>query len=410
MVSDGGPPIVFLTPVLPAAQGNGLAMRAGLFLEGLARRHTVAVVVIPVFGAASTDGGFIGARAGSWVTLELMDPAQAATWPSVLLSTAEGRHRAQEIYPLPAVCRQLSTEGQAQLRALIDGVRLVHVMRSYLAPCLDYLLDDEARPPVTLDLDELDSGVQRQLGSREQAERFARLERYYLPRVDHIYTASSEDARKLEEDYAIDHVSTVPNAVRPPAPGAPVQERYDLLFVGNLSYEPNVDAALWLCEEIRPLLGAVTIAIVGSHPGPKLRALGALPGVSVVGDVPEITPWYRASRVAVAPLRIGGGTRIKILEALVHGRPVVATPLAGAGLAVGEDHGVLLAETAQEFATACRRLLLDRSAAAEVAAAGRGQVTLVEDVAEEIDRLTRSAAQARPSAETTSGARHPDRG
>jgi glycosyltransferase involved in cell wall biosynthesis len=386
-VTDG-PPITFVTPVLPAAHGNGLAMRAGLFLEGLSRSHTVAVAVIPLYGTATSGDGLVASLASSCVTIELIAPAQAGTWPSVLLGTAEGRRRAQEIYPLPAICCQASQDGRAQLRALVERSRLVHIMRSYLAPCLDFVFDDDTRPPVTLDVDELDSAVQRQLGSGEQAERFERLERYYLPRVDRVYTASSEDAPVVRQTYGVDRVSVVANAVRAPAATTPVQQRYDLLFVGNLSYEPNIDAAVWLCEQIRPLLGAVTIAIVGSRPAPEVLALAGLPGVSVAGDVPEVTPWYRKARVAVAPLRIGGGTRIKIIEALAHGRPVVATPLGASGLAVGEEHGVIAAATAAEFATACKRLLRDSSAAGAIAAAGGSQVALVEDVADQIDRLT----------------------
>jgi glycosyltransferase involved in cell wall biosynthesis len=395
MVTDGPPAIVFLTPVRPASHGNGLAMRAGLFLEGMCRRHVVSVVVIPVFGTAASDDDFVSGLANSCVTLDLEGPADGRSWPTVLLGSPGGRHRANEIYPLPAICRRPSVEGREGLRGLTEVASLVHVMRSYLAPCLDFMFDDENRPPVTLDLDELDSGVQRQLGQRQEAERFERLERYYTPRVDHVYTASGEDARIVRDDYGARRVTAVPNAVRAPAAIEPVKQEYDLLFVGNLSYEPNIDAARWLCEEIRPLLGAVEIAIVGSHPGPDVLALAELPGVTVAGDVAEVTSWYVKSRITVAPLRIGGGTRTKIVEALAHGRPVVATRVGAAGLDVGERNGVLAAGTANEFAAACRRLLNDASAAARVAVAGRDQVMTLEQVAEEIDLLTRLAVEGR---------------
>lgn len=400
MRTDDRPTVAFLTPVAPASRGNGLAMRAGLFLEGLSRGYEVTVVVLPVFGTAPGEGDLVKELAAGCVTLDLAGPADARTWPSVLLGTPEGRRRAHEVYPLPAVCRQPSRAGTADLRRLTQGVSLVHIMRSYLAPCVDFLFDDESRPRLTLDLDELDSGVRRQLGHSEEAERFERLERYYLPRVDHVYVASDAEARMIGRSCDASRVSTVPNAVRAPAPSQPAEKQHDLLFVGNLSYEPNIDAARWLCEEIRPLLGAVTIAIVGSRPGSAVRALADLPGVTVAGDVLEVTPWYVRSRVAVAPLRIGGGTRTKVVEALAHGLPVVATPMRAAGIADGDSHGVLTAATAKDFATGCRRLLDDGAAAAGIAAAGRMHEMTAKQVAERIDLLTRSAVDDRSAAAT----------
>jgi glycosyltransferase involved in cell wall biosynthesis len=376
--------------VLPVSQGNGLAMRAGLFLEGMSLRNDVTVAVVPVFGTPPREGDFITETASSRVTLELADPVDARTWAS-LLGTPAGRRRARELHPLPALGAMLSAGGRDQLRGLTRGASLVHVMRSYVAPCVDFVLDDDARPSMTLDLDELDSVVQRQLGRDQEAERFERLERYYTPRFDDVYLASDEDVRTVRRLYGIERVSTVANAVRAPAASERSEPVYDLLFVGNLSYQPNIDAARWLCEHVRPLLGEVTIAIVGSHPGPEVRALTELAGVTVTGDVPEVTSWYGRSRVAVAPLRIGGGTRIKIVEALAHERPVVSTPIGATGLAVGERNGILIGETAAEFAAACRALLDDTPAAVRIAAAGRRQVTMADRVVEAIDELTRSA-------------------
>lgn len=366
-------------------------MRAGVFLEGMSRRHAVTVVVVPVFGTPPLDRSFVSALAESCVTLELTDPVRERDWPTVLLSTPGGRQRARELYPLPGICQLPSIDARAQLRGLINGACLVHVTRTYLAPCLDFLFDDGRRRPITLDLDELDSNVQRQLGYEEETERFERLERYYIPRADHVYTASDMEARIVRESCGANRVTTVANAVSPPLLSESVEPEYDLLFVGSLSYPPNVEAARWLCGEIRALLGGSTIAIVGSRPGAEVRALAKLPGVTVAADVPDVAPWYARSRVAVAPLRSGGGTRIKIIEALAHGRPVVATPQGATGLATGEQNGVLVGGCAADFAAACRRLLLDASAAARIAAAGGRQLSTTEQIAVEIDALTRAA-------------------
>ncbi len=143
------------------------------------------------------------------------------------------------------------------------------------------------------------------------------------------------------------------------------------IFVGNLSYGPNVDGARWLCEEVLPLLDRPTVALVGSGPGPDVLELAADPRVTVAADVPDIAPWYRSASVAVVPIRAGGGTRIKVLEAFAHRRPVVATTAGAHGLELaGSDGPIVTADTAGAFAAACRRLLDQPALAASLAERG----------------------------------------
>lgn len=388
-----GLPVVFYAPVMPADGGNGLAMRAGLFLEAMARRHEVHVAVLDPASGVAAPNDFTEVLASSCVTIEPLGPADAKAWAGMLLSTAQGRRRATEIYPLPMTSRIPSPTGLAQLRDLTAGAALVHVMRSYLLPGLDFLLDADKRPPITLDLDELDSALQRQLGAEEESARFERLERYYLPLADCVYAATDEEAEAILHAYQLDGVSVVPNAVRLPPACERGDEEFDLLFVGNLSYEPNVAGVTWLCEEILPLLDGATLAIVGSGPDRRVQSFVEDPGVSVFGDVPEITSWYRRSRVAVVPLRIGGGSATKTLEALAHGRPVVSTPLGARGIDAGA--GVLIARSAEEFAAACARLLQDPTAAVRLGSEGRRNVRAVGEVIDQIDLLTRSAVTGR---------------
>jgi glycosyltransferase involved in cell wall biosynthesis len=106
-----------------------------------------------------------------------------------------------------------------------------------------------------------------------------------------------------------------------------------------------------------------TAALVGSRPGPEVLELEADPRVTVAADVPDVTPWYRAASVAVAPIRAGGGTRIKILEAFAHRLPVVSTVAGAHGLELGSDGPVVTADGPDDFAAACQRLL-DRPALA----------------------------------------------
>jgi glycosyltransferase involved in cell wall biosynthesis len=262
-------------------------------------------------------------------------------------------------------------------------------MRLYLAPFLDALLDSRRRPAVVLDLDELDSAVLRSLGQDDEALRFERLEGHYLPRFDHVITSSASDARILASD-RVRAASTVSNAVRPPEHSARPAAPHDLVFVGNLSYPPNVDAAVWLCREVVPRMDGVRVALVGSRPSQAVRALEG-DGVTVAADVPDVAPWYAGARVAVAPLHAGGGTCTKVLEAFAHRRPVVATARGAQGLGLDPPQGpVVIADSPAEFAAACRRLLDDPREAARLAGRGEAMVresATVDHVAACIERL-----------------------
>lgn len=144
----------------------------------------------------------------------------------------------------------------------------------------------------------------------------------------------------------------------------------DLLFVGALGYSPNADAVRYFANEVLPLIQArepaARLIVVGKHAGPDLKALAASGRLELHESVPDVTPYYRRAALAIVPLRAGGGTRLKILEAMALGRPVVSTPVGCEGLAVEDGRELLIAaDGPAAFADATVRLL------AEPALAGR---------------------------------------
>lgn len=151
-----------------------------------------------------------------------------------------------------------------------------------------------------------------------------------------------------------------------------------MLFVGSMDYAPNVDGARLLLEEIVPRLTHPNahVALVGALPPPELRAAAAaarLP-VQVTGRVEEIAPWFRLSRLLAVPLRIGGGTRFKIIEAMAHGLPVVTSTLGCAGLDVEHERDVLIADDPAQFAACVDRLLADDDLVRDLARRARQTV------------------------------------
>lgn len=147
-----------------------------------------------------------------------------------------------------------------------------------------------------------------------------------------------------------------------------------VIFCGAMDYSPNIDALRWYFEEIhdavRARLPDLRILIVGKNPVPEVKAHGKNPGVTVTGSVPDVRPWYRRAWLQMVPLRIGGGTRLKIVESLAVGTPVVSTTIGAQGLELKDGVEILLGDTPAAFADAVARGLTDKALRDRVEAAG----------------------------------------
>jgi polysaccharide biosynthesis protein PslH len=210
---------------------------------------------------------------------------------------------------------------------------------------------------------------------RAEAAALRRMERRTLGSFDHVVVVSEKERARL--DPGLSSVLICPNgrepsAVLPPAADATVA------FVATMGWAPNVDAAVWLGREIWPLVLAkvpgAKLLLVGKDPAPAVRALAG-DSVQVTGTVPDVTPYLAQSRVVVAPLRAGGGTRLKIMEALDTGRPVVSTSIGCEGNEDLVGRGVVLADTAVGLADAIADLLDDPARAGALGLAGHHAVT-----------------------------------
>jgi len=145
-----------------------------------------------------------------------------------------------------------------------------------------------------------------------------------------------------------------------------------------MDYGPNVEAVLRFAREMLPRIRAArpgtVLEIVGGDPTPEVRALAASPGVTVTGRVERVQPYLERASALVVPLAIGGGTRLKIVEALALATPVVSTTIGAQGLGLEPDEHLLLADGAEEFASACLRLLGDSGLGARLGSRGRAHV------------------------------------
>lgn len=207
-----------------------------------------------------------------------------------------------------------------------------------------------------------------------------RFERRAMAAVDAAVCCSDEDATQLRRLNPNTAVAVVPNGVdtdcfqpRPEAAGTPT-----LLYVGTLDYPPNLDALDYYFEAIHArlvrLVPGLKVRIVGRSPTPGVLARGATPGVSVAGSVPDIRPHLAEATAVMVPLRVGGGTRIKILECLAAGRAAVSTSIGAEGLGLRHGEHLLIADDPESFARETAALLRDPDLRARLAAAGRAEV------------------------------------
>jgi len=214
-----------------------------------------------------------------------------------------------------------------------------------------------------------------------QARKMFAYERQVCRAVSHVIAVSDADSELMRSMFGVES-DAVPTGVdiqyfTPPAdtPDAPAA---DLVFLGSMDWLPNIDGVKWFTAEILPLIRGrrpeCTVAIVGRKPGPDIVSLAG-GGIQVTGTVPDVRPYLWGACVSIVPLRIGGGTRLKIYESMAAGTPVVSTTVGAEGLDVQSPANILIADTPQAFADACLRLLEDTRERRRMAAAAHELVS-----------------------------------
>lgn len=204
-------------------------------------------------------------------------------------------------------------------------------------------------------------------------------ERYYWKKADKLITMSEDDKQFIEKELGVKtNTSVVANgvdlayfsAVKKNLPKDPT-----VLFVGTFKWLPNKEAVEEIVTKIWPLvlqkLPSAKLRVVGFSPTPRIQSFAKDPSIEVLGAIKDIRTAFATSHVLLAPIRSGKGTRYKVLEAMITGTPVVATPLAAEGLDLKDGQNVLLATTAQELSEKVVRLLKDEKLQLKLAKAGQ---------------------------------------
>jgi glycosyltransferase involved in cell wall biosynthesis len=193
-------------------------------------------------------------------------------------------------------------------------------------------------------------------------------------KFDFVIAVSKEDADTMRKEYGVENVSDVPTGVDTEffRPGLAVEkDSFNLIFTGSMDWLPNEDAIRWFTEEVLPLvrreIPQVSLTVVGRNPFPSLIELSRKDSsIVVTGRVPDVRPFMEKASVYIVPIRIGGGTRLKIYEAMAMELPTVSTKIGAEGLPVRDGEEILLRDTPHEFAEAVVKLLKDKSLAEKI--------------------------------------------
>jgi polysaccharide biosynthesis protein PslH len=393
--------ILILTPQLPYPPHQGTTIRNYNLIAGLAQRHTLDLLTFASMeGAAALAASPLPSLCRQIITEPL--PARTLT----------ARARDMFTTPLPDMALRLASPalhaGMARLLAeneydvvQIEGIEMARYALAQLEPA--YLMSEgdktRRRPRLVFDDHNAEYVLQQRAFvtdvrrprrwpgaaySLVQWQKLRAYERRICRAAGRVVAVSEADRASLRRLMPDLEVAVVPNGVDldfyRPGVTSPIEGlgADALVFTGKMDYRPNVDAVLWFVEAVLPLIQQAApqahFYVVGQQPHARLAALAGHPGVTITGGVPDVRPYIAAAGAYVIPLRIGGGTRLKVLEAMAMGQAIVSTRLGCDGFPFADGGEARLADTPADFAAATLSVLRDREQAARLGRAARDYV------------------------------------
>ena len=372
--------ILFLSPTVPFPLTDGGRIRVFNLLKQIAEQSDVTLLALET---QTTDAEGVAVLQQLGVTVHLVP--NAPTLPRVSFGTlVKAFLKRQPItvtrYDVPAY--------RQKFRELIANQTfdLVHYEMFHIAQ-----FHRETDLPGVLSQQNVDSAIWRRLCSETvnpfykfaywtQQLAFQRYERVLSPKFDAVTCTSDIDAAVFQQYCAKDAIEIIPNGVDIThyQPDFAAEAPAHLIYIGSMDWYPNEDAVAFFADEVLPRIQEtvpdVAFSIVGGNPSARVQKLAERERVVVTGRVPEIKPYFAEATVFVVPLRIGSGTRLKILEALAMGKAIVSTTVGAEGLDLRDGEEILIADEPTAFADAVIRLLTDSELRRRVGETGRIRV------------------------------------
>lgn len=371
--------LLFVTGTLPYPPTDGWKIRVFALLSGLAQRHSVSVVS---FVRRIDDALAVERLRDQGIDLHVVSRDHRYA-PSKLFQGLVGR----TAFPILNYRDERMTHLLQQVLQS-DRFDIVQVESLHMA---QYCL--ELPQPIVLDLHNIESLLMKRYAKQEPnplkrlyAEitwrKLATYERDVCGRFTHCLTCSDEERVLLQTRSRVDRVSVIPNGVDINAhPGADwtIQQSLELreriVFVGRMDYHANIEGVRWFCRSVWPRIRAACpgaiFQIVGGHPIPAISRLARAGEIEVTGYVTDVRPYVHDASVVVVPLRIGGGTRLKILEALAMEKALVSTTVGAEGIEAVPSRDLVIADRSEDFADHVISLLAQPEVRRKLGAAGR---------------------------------------
>jgi glycosyltransferase involved in cell wall biosynthesis len=371
--------ILVISPSIPAPVSGGRT-RVFNLIKQLSERHEISSISF-LRPSDKQYVGLIKPFCDALVLVETEDFASAGKWRnralgwSQILFSSEPRYvRTFPVEEMREPLRHLLDEKEFDV-VVFEQLFLVELLPE-LNDLPTLLIEQNVESDIAARRMAQASNPVHKLRDRLNWQRLVQFERHWLSKFPVCVAVSQKDADRIKEIASGRTVIVVPNGVDTAYFSAKGGDRDPdtVLFFGSLSYEPNIDGLIWFCSEIWPhvrsaLPGAV-FEIVGLRPGPRISPLADLPGVRLTGFVKDIRQKLWSSTITAVPLRRGGGTRLKILEAMAASCPIVSTTIGAEGLEVEDDKHLYIADTQKEFVDKTIALLQSPEKRSELARAG----------------------------------------
>lgn len=383
--------ILFLTPQLPFPPHQGTALRNFGLVSGLAARgHQIWLLSFMESGQPPPSTTPLGQLCTKVSTVAVPLRSRADRLRDLFRGYAD-------------MARRLwSPAFQGILGDMLDHVSfdVVHVEGIEMAPYLSLIKEKAVDAMIIYDAHNAEYALQRRIARTDllipsrwhvalysaiQWRRLRRFEAEVSKSSHHVLAVSEPDAKMLRKLPHKTPITVIPNAISVALyqPNLVIPEGLihpALVFTGKMDFRPNVDAVLWFAQKIFPIIRAeeprAHFVIVGKNPHQRLATLQGHPGITMTGFVPNVHPYIAAADVYVAPLRMGSGTRLKLLEAMALERPIVSTTLGAEGLYAKDGVHLLLADDPKTFAEAILQLLHKSARGAEL---GKAAAALVHE-------------------------------
>jgi glycosyltransferase involved in cell wall biosynthesis len=355
-----------LTPIAPAPTGNGLAMRMWSLTRAALRVADVVLVVVPIAG----ETGFPTPECSGLTVLGDLSPSLSRTGEAAVAWLRSPRWRrwyelAMPLYPLVArVSPDIADEIVTHVSdSSINGVVVGRLGLSFVGRAIA----EQLGCGLFIDSDDDDVTFHDERGEHELSAAAGRVAALTFPAAAVVTGASDEVVANLVARYGIT-AQRWPNCVKLPERHVQPPRSSRVLFLANFTYSPNVEGAFWLVDEVLPQLPPQFRITLAGACDTRVESLAG-PRVRVTGPVVEVGPLYADADVVAVPLFTASGSRIKVLEAFAHRRPVVSTPKGTEGITAVPGVHFLSATSTRDFATALMSACEHPTAGTRVSAA-----------------------------------------